>query len=457
MKLSYRKTLPPSIQGIWNRGCFSDITNTMNIRKWSATLCLLVALVLSALAQDGSTDTVFAPFPSRVRAAVKDNSIILSWLDSPDLKSGYLVYRSESPIDANTLSTAKRLGSITMGAQSYTDVPPDPKPYFYAVLAQSEDGSPYQVFIPAKNTTTTGISLPPPKAPIPVAAPVLQATAAPTPPAPAGPYVSGIEAKAKGDSIVISYKASPKSRLVLYRGSAPIVQAADLLDATLVAAFSDKNGSFADYPVPGVEYFYAILGEEDLKAGKINIAPGVNSLSTAVQVRASTVSAGFGETPPASRTPPLPYFLLENESIGSAALTLDEGLPPPRPVSPETSKAISILLAKTPPAKKVAPPVRVLPEESAAPAGGEDYALSLITGGKIASKDWAGAIDQLRKYLSLNRSPKAAARARFYLGEALVSTGSMQDAFFDFISARDFYPIETKPWIDYVLSVLAKD
>jgi hypothetical protein len=423
----------------------------MDTRKWSATLYLLVAVTFSAFAQAATTDTVFAPFPSRIQATVKENSIVLSWMDSSDVKGNYMVFRSESPIDASSLDLVKRLGIAAAGVQSYTDSPPDSKPYFYVVLVVGEDGLPYQVVIPGKNTTTAGVSIPPPK----VAQP------APPPPAPASPsaapFVSSIEAKAKGDSIIISYKASPKSRLVLYRGSAPIARAADLLDATLVAAFPDKNGIFADYPVPGIDYYYALLGEEDIKAGRISLALGVNSLPSPVQVRAAAVASGFAETPPAARTPPLPFFLIENEGIGSAALSLDDGLPPARAVSPETSKAISILLAKAPQTRKALPGTSILREELAAPAGGEDYALSLIVSDKIASKDWSGSIDQLRKYLSLNRSPKATARARFYLGEALASTGSMRDAFFEFISARDFYPIETKPWIDYVLSTLAKD
>jgi len=261
-------------------------------------------------------------------------------------------------------------------------------------------------------------------------------------------------ARAKGDAILISYKASPKSRLVLYRGVAPITGAADLLDATLVAAFTDKDGSFADFPVPGVDYYYALLGEEDLKAGKISIAAGVNSLSQAVQVRSGSVSSGLAETPPASRTPPLPYFLTEDGSPGGGLPAEDEGLFPPQPVSPDTEKAISSLLAAAPKVKPAMPAASLLPEELSAPSGGEDYALSLIVSDRIAAKDWAAAADQLRKYLSLNRGPKASARARYYLGEALAFMGSGRDAFFEFLSAQQLYPSETRPWIEYVLSTL---
>jgi TolA-binding protein len=257
---------------------------------------------------------------------------------------------------------------------------------------------------------------------------------------------------------VISYTAEPKSRLVVYRGTAPITGASDLLDATLVAAFTDKDGSFADYPVPGVDYYYAILGEEDLKAGQISLVANVNTLTQSVQVPAAALASGYSEPSPSARTPPLPYFLMENGAAGGdVELPQDDGPPPAKPVAPDTEKAITSILAKTPVLTASIPAVSLLPEELAAPSGGEDYALSLIVGDKIASKDWAGAADQLRKYLSLNRGPKAAARARFYLGESLAQAGSERDAFFEFLSARDFYPLETKPWIEFVLRALRAD
>ncbi len=447
----------------------------MKIRKPRATLALIACLgIAAASAQTQGSNSVFSPFPSRLRAAVKDNLVILTWTDSPDLKGRYVVYRSSAAPSSDNLASAARLGEVASGAQTYTDTPPDSKPYYYAVLALADDASPYQVFIPAKNTTTIGISVAqanPAKASPPAAeASAPSATSASPPSAPAAPvsktpaaaasptaqaFVSGLTAKVKGDAIVLSYRASPKSRLVLYRGSMPLSEAADLLDATLIAAFTDKDGSFADFPVPGVDYYYAILGEEDLKAGRISLAAGANSLTGPVQVRAAAISAGFAETPPASRTPPLPYFLMEDGSAGGGQpLPQDEGPPPSRPVSPETEKAISALLAKAPHINLAMPTTTILPEELAAPSGGEDYALSLIVADRIAAKDWVGASDQLRKYLSLNRGPRASARAHFYLGEALAFKGSGREAFFEFLSARDFYPLAAKPWIEYVLSKL---
>ena len=168
----------------------------------------------------------------------------------------------------------------------------------------------------------------------------------------------------------------------------------------------------------------------------------MNSLTTSVEVPAGAVSSGLSAPPP-SRTPPLPYFLLEEGDFGDDSMAEYDGLVPARPVSPETEKAISSLLALTPAIKPLMPPPRNLTEETAAPSGGEDYALSLIVSDRITAKDWPAAVDQLRDYLSLNRSPKAAARAHYYLGEALTYMGLAREAFFEFL--RPAIPIRRRP------------
>jgi hypothetical protein len=420
----------------------------MKTRKCCVLAAILAACLVSAHAepQAAGSDSVIAPFPSKLFATIKGGDVLLSWQDSPDVKTGYAVYRGSSTLDTKSFPAAVKLGEVKPGVMSYTDKAPPAGAYYYAVLALAEDGSPYPIFIQARNATLVAMTIAAAATPAAAAKPA-------TAPKPIAPLVTGIGAKAKGDAILVSYAAPPKSRLVLYRGLKPIAVAADLLDATLVAAFADKDGSFADYPVPGVDYYYALLGEEDLKEGSILLSLGGNSLKKPVQVKAAAVASGFGENSASSRTPPLPYFLVEDGKSDTAVA--DEGGPQAeRSIAPETAKAISSILAKTPEIKTSLPQAAILPEDRDEPTGGEDYSLSLIVRGQIAQKDWNAAIEQLRKYLSLNRSPNVQARAHFYLGEALASTGAERDAFFEFLSARDFYPVETKPWIEYSLRAL---
>ena len=98
--------------------------------------------------------------------------------------------------------------------------------------------------------------------------------------------------------------------------------------------------------------------------------------------------------------------------------SIDEELPPSRPVTPETAKAISVILSKAPPANTEMPSTITLPEELSAPTGGEDYALSLIGLDRIA-----GRIGRSRRNSFISSSvieaPKQGPRP-LHLGQSLV-------------------------------------
>jgi hypothetical protein len=383
------------------------------------------------------SESVPAPFPSRLRVAAKGEKVVLSWIDSPDVKAGYAIFRHTEALNMANISLATRVGRVEAGVQTFSDSPTEGGSYYYAVLALSEDGTLFQVVIPARNATTAPLAVAPP------------------PPKPTY-VVEGLKAEAKGESIVLSYKAlAPSAKLVVYRGQAQMARASDLLEASLVTTFTDRDGSFIDYPVPGVEYWYALIGEEDFKAGKIELVPGKNSTTASARIAAASYASPISSISPASRTPPLPALLFD----ASAALP-GYGIQGPtasvaaKPVSPETGKAIVPLMSYTPSIEVTRPAVTLLNEEKSPPSGAEDYALALIVTEKLAKGDSSGAVTQLRKYLSLDRGEAVRVRARFYLGQALALTGSFREAFFELLVVRSTYARETKAWFDYTLSML---
>ncbi len=434
----------------------------MRCREYPGVLFLavMILIVQAASAQPvapaESSEAVFAPFPSHLRAATKGGSLVLSWTDSTDVQGRYAIYRSTQGFEAASFDESTKIAEVSSGVERFEDPSPPKGSYYYLVLALAEDGSPYRIFIQARNATVSPIAVERPASSLPSAAdqpsPIaLGGSVAPS----LLPAVDAINAQIQGDAIVLRYRTlRPRMRLVLYRGTAPLQLGRDLLEASLVAAYDDKDGSFADYPVPGVDYWYAVLAENDLKAGHIDLRSGQNSTIQAARISALLPPAGFIEPSP-MRTPPLPSIFLE-KSTGSEAGRLPHSaeVPPPGALSQEGEKSTAAILKLAPPIRLALPAIHLLKEEQTAPTGGEDYALSLIISEKLSKEDWSGAADQLRKYLSLNRSPTAVVRARFYLGISLAESGQYREAFFEFTSARAGLPVETRPWIDYILFML---
>ncbi len=291
-------------------------------------------------------EAVFAPFPSHISAEPLAGGIKLRWIDSPDVAGSYAIYRSATPVTASNVDSATRLATVARGTQSYTDRPPDSKPYYYLILALAADGTPYRIVIPARNSTMAAVRAPAPE-PSAASAPATVGTPVSTTPLPA---IDGLKATAKGDAILLSYRPAVAGiRLVVYRGTAPITESADLLDAALIATFKDKNGSFADYPVPGLDYWYAVLGEDNLKAGHIELRQGHDVTSQPIRIAAPSSNEGTVAEGPSPRTRPLPILVLNRAPEEGAAPLPPSVLPPTRvALAPETEKAVAFLLGSEP-------------------------------------------------------------------------------------------------------------
>jgi hypothetical protein len=408
---------------------------------------LLVALLAPARLYCEETGS-----PSKFRAAIRGETILLSWQDGSAPR--YAVYRSSEAIDAASFGRTTKLGEVASGVEAFVDRPPAGQPFYYLVLALDEKGLASPLFVPKQNLTLEPVS---------VAAggqkPLLvQARESP---------VQRLSASVRADSILLSYRPRKAGmRLVLYRGSSAFSDASSLLDAVLVTSFEDRGGSFVDYPVPGIDYWYALLDESELMGGSVVLKAGENATTDSIRLPQGKTS--IAQAPFVSRIPPLPSLYFDDRVLAdSGPIEAGPRLPRKQELDPETMKAMSVLLEGSREERVEQPTTRVLREEieqasrsSALPgaaSGGEGYALALIVRDRLGKSEWAAAATELRSYLALSRSQAASTRAHFYLGEALARDGAYREALFEFLETREAYPTETKPWIDYLLAVLAKE
>jgi hypothetical protein len=413
----------------------------MKAPQYKPVIFLASLLIFQALflvhAQTREGSSVFAPFVSQLQGEVKNNLVRLSWQDSRDVRGPVFIYRSQTPFDAAHPYYMVRPVEAPYGAQSYIDEVETPGEWHYFIAASDERGRRYEIFMPHGNTITVTVE-------------EIQNESVPSSPSPGtASKITGLDAAVRGDGVLISFRlTAPIKNLVLYRSVSPIAKTRDLLNAVLVE--DGILSPFMDYPIPGIPYYYAVISEDELVSGNVEIYPGYNATINAAEV--STESRiGLGASP-GIRSIPLPL-------ISISALSPESGygdLPSPRPLSPEAARAVngislgrtaSMLPQKTP---------QVFDQDLAPPSGGEEYALRSIVQGPFKDQDWTVCRDELLQYLSLPRSAAVEGRARFYLAQAHYFTGSFREALFEFLTAQTNYPAETVEWIQATLTMLIR-
>ena len=123
-------------------------------------------------------------------------------------------------------------------------------------------------------------------------------------------------------------------------------------------------------------------------------------------------------------------------------------LPRQQELGPAAAKAVAKLRASIRPAPRQPPAPLILEEDRSAGARGEDSLVADIAQGPFAGKNYADAEDRFVRFLRIERSPKAEARARFYTGQIQYFRGDYQNAFLTFLLASEHYYAETQPWLD---------
>jgi hypothetical protein len=410
------------------------------MKTYQARLVILLAVLvtLPAHSQTKSSGSIFAPFVSQIQGEVKNNLIRLSWTDSRDVRGPVFIYRSQTPFDNAHPYYLVHPIEAPYGAQSYIDEVETPGEWHYFIVASDAQGRRYEIFMPYGNTVTVKVGE--------IQQAIPRSLQIPS----ASSKIIGLEASARGDGVLISFRLSaPTRNLVLYRSVSPITKTRDLLNAVLVE--DGISSPFMDYPIPGIPYYYAVITEDELVSGNMEIYPGYNATVNATEI--STQSrVGLGASP-GIRAIPLPLISVHAVSPGSGY----EDIPTPTPLSPEAARAVNSLgLRGVSPSLPQKTP-RVFDQDLEPPSGGEEYALRSIVQGSFKNRDWPVCRDELLQYLSLPRAAATEGRARFYLAQAYYFTGSYREALFEFLSAQTAYPKETVDWIQASLTMLTRN
>ncbi len=446
--------------------------------KKTALLALLPLLILcarEALPQGA------APFVSRLRAAAGQSSVQLSWRTVPGFAGTYRIYRHTKEIDETSLPGAVQIGAVGAEVSAYEDFPPAPGSYYYAVLM--DDGKLSALLVPFRNKT----SIP---AKVGASAPEGERAA----------RITGLAAELVGDAVRLRFQSSRSDRdLLLFRSLQPMRSGADLNTSPL----SLKAGTtrYDDYPIPGLDYYYALVDAGLFKLGQAELAAGQNSTLQPAQVpleagrlglppavleevspleataargpggTATAPAAAQPEIPsrvtaPAAHQPvsapaseqiavtprpaPLPYL-----DLGAARGLSSPALPAPRPLGPVARHAVDAVLREAPPLAAPRLRAQVLPEDQGTGAGPEGAGLGVLVAEQLLTSNLAEAEKRLQTFLAVPRTETVAARARFYLGQAYYLQGKPDRAVLELLLARPLYYAAVQPWLENCLLSLA--
>jgi hypothetical protein len=383
--------------------------------------CVVLTYALTApLASQDTGDTLYV---SQIGAESRNNLIRITWVDSPDARGPVYIFRAARPFSGSIPANIRPVVR-GYGEQYYIDDAEDLEGVYYFIAASDTAGLRYDIILPQVNSIYVIVG----------ETSVAQAPVAPE------PGISNLRASRDGERVVVVFDTYfPRRNAVLYRSMQPVRQPQDLLNAVLVQ--SGISSPFADFPVPGITWYYTVVYEDDISSGNMRIRPGINSTTSAVVVSTDDAQRTL-------RPIPLPVMTLRDIMPDGFFLSDVSNFVP---LSEQSARMLEGLPSKEPLTLKTP---RVFVVDLDPPSSGEESALFQIVKDFFQERDWEGSRTALSDYLSLPRSRDVEARARFYLGQALYFTGNYREALFEFLWVKSLHQDEANMWIDATLTAM---
>lgn len=367
-----------------------------------------------------------APVIGSLTAVLSGNFIELSWKPVPDMLGKNVILRSDRPITASNYTSVQIVAEIPHNQTNYLDTIESDGEYYYAVLSYDEAGTAYDFFLPANNSLLVPITVGSINQNEPV-------------------KISVFDTVVRNDAVLITWTSKQSGRnLILYRSTAPFSNTNSLVQAVVVDTIIDDGSPYVDYPVPGVPYFYAIIDEALLRSGQIVFRSGENTNRIPLEVSTRFAKIRRGSVSPL-RPMPLPWLNPGNE------ITMQPGL-----FSTKTEKQIKKTISLSKKTMQVSRTPFVFTMDMEKVSGGEEQALKIILQKFFIPGNWKETTVELKKFISIRRTPETVARVHFYLGESLYFSGDYQEALLEFLLSYETYYNQSREWIQYVLEELIR-
>lgn len=229
------------------------------------------------------------PHVTQINVETRNNLIRLTWVDSPQARGPVYIFRSARPFSGSIPANIRPV-VVRYGTQYYIDDTDDLGNLYYFIAASDTSGRRYDIFIPQTNSAYVNLAQPQQDE----HAPALPAISLPVPPEPIE-GISNLKAVMEGEKVIITYdNTNPQRNVILFRSNRPVRRPADLIYANIVK--TDIEGRIDDYPVPGITWYYALIYEDEISSGYVEISPGNNATVSAVII-SSDQTAGRSMRP----------------------------------------------------------------------------------------------------------------------------------------------------------------
>lgn len=238
------------------------------------------------------------------------------------------------------------------------------------------------------------------------------------------------------------------TKFLVYRNTMPITVFNDINNSTFLAQIPGSSTGYTDTVKDLNDYYYAVLSFTDECYDLI--MPSMNATVNGVHVEAKKQAPVIPKREELEkkyptgtlRETPLPYLDLvdgieksENQISGLAY-----------------EKAAGLGRKSAAPAVLLEP--YYFEADMISPERGDAYYLFQILSQSFAPRKYPDSIVQLKKLTGTNITPEVENRATFYLGEAYYFTGDFENAVRTFVKVQEYFPEESKKWLESSLDHL---